>query len=613
MWHFRHIRHALTAAAAPCAVLTTLLLTPALPAQTTPRTDPVEELRRELRQPTDPSNNNALDYRQKTLKERLATLKTLSELRRALALTEWQDMPGRPLAIQKIDEDGRQAIAAKFKKGVDAVIKTGDADARLALAEMLAETGAIRGLLRDPRGDPIKTGFGRAMTPELIQLTTDRDPVVRAAAARSLGKVFPEPKAAAEAIKKVLESGSTQERRGAAEGLVNMIQVVSALQKTGQILGIGVEAKGEDVVDAARWILWAAGPGLAYSDPRVRELTLDAVLKSLQAFREQVPEPFDPSKLPPSDRPLTPRERKELKAAHDLVQDEQNSYAPLVAAARKLAEPLAALLNDPAPRVRLEARRVLETVGEARLRMLRRAGSVPALPAEGAAAAPLRPVAQKAAEGKEDPLAAAIEPGLHIIARGLRDPEAKIRLATVEFLETLEDAARPAVPLLVEALADSNRFVRWAAARAFSKIGPDPKRLGIVVPGLASLLRDPDVDVAKQAAMTLGSYGDAAAAAVPALAQTAALADPEVRVASMNALGGFSPAKAAAAVPALIAALTDRDAEVRKTAAETLGKVGPRARDAVPPLRVALRDENANVRRAASDAILSILAPVASK
>src|SRR5262249_15468552 len=141
-------------------------------------TDPVEDLRRELRQPTDPGNNNALEGRKKTLEKRLATLKTLSELRRALALTEWQDMPGRPTAIQEIDAAARQAIADKFKKGVNAVIKTGGTDARLALADMLSETGSIRSLAKDARGDPLKTGFGRAMTPELIQLTRDRDPVV---------------------------------------------------------------------------------------------------------------------------------------------------------------------------------------------------------------------------------------------------------------------------------------------------------------------------------------------------------------------------------------------------------------------------------------------------
>jgi HEAT repeat protein len=247
---------------------------------------------------------------------------------------------------------------------------------------------------------------------------------------------------------------------------------------------------------------------------------------------------------------------------------------------------------------------VLEAIGEARLRMRRYADSVPQLPDEGAAA-------QKAEAGREDLLAQALEQGLLVIGRGLREPDAKTRLATVEFLETLEDAAAPAVPVLVEALEDRNRFVRWAAARAFSKIGP--VRLPLVVPALASLLRDPDVDVAKQAAVTLGSYGDGSAAAVPALAQAAELADPEVRVDSMRALGGMSPAVAAPAVPALVTALTNRDADVRRTAAETLGRIGPRARSAVPPLRVALRDENPNVRRAASDAILSILAPVVSK
>jgi HEAT repeat protein len=576
-------------------------LAPSLSAQTAPPTDPVEELRRDLRQPIDPTNKAALKHRKELLEKHIDSLKTLSDLRRALAITPgWRDMPGQPPEIREIDEAARKAIGEKFKKGANAVIKTGGVDARVALADMLGEMGPeIRSLIPEDTA-----GFGRAMAPELVELTRDKTPAVRAAAAQALGKVFPVPETAAKALKEVLESGTAEERRGAAQGLVNLIQVVSALEKTGRSQ-TGVEAKGPDVLEAARRIIEVAKPGLTYSDPRVRALTLDAVLKSLNAFREQIKEP-DP-KLPPTGRPLSPFERKVIDEARAAVDAEQKLYQPVVKAILAQRQPLARLMDDPDPKVRLEARKALEAVGDARLRIRRLVASVAAFPAQGVAA-PLVPAAQKVEEGKEDWLAEALKPGLNIVARGLRDPDPKIRLVTVEFLESLEDAAEPAVPVLVEALGDKNRFVRWAAARAFSKIGPD--QLG-VVPGLASLLRDPDVDVAKQAATTLGGYADKAAAAVPALAQAAALADPEVRVASMTALGGMPPAAAAAAVPALVTALTNRDAEVRRVAAETLGKLGPRARDAVPPLRVAVRDDNPNVRRAASDAILSILAPVA--
>jgi HEAT repeat protein len=602
MWHFRHFRHSLTAAAAPGALLAALLLAPARPAQAVPPQDPVEELRRDLRyQPG--SDAQAIKYREDILTKRIDALTTLADLRRALALTEWKFVATEFDEVSRVDAQARQKVGEKFRKGVKAVIARGDALARIAVADMLGEMGAeIRSLT--PKDN---AGFGRSMTPELIQLTKDRDPSVRAAAARALGKIFPDPKTAAKEFKRLLDSGGDEQHLGAAQGLVNMIQTVAALQKTGRAQ-TGVEATGADVLDASRWVIEVAPPGMTYSNPRVRELTLDAVQRSLQAFREQIPEPFETKEFAPPDRQITPQERKKIVAARERVREINEQMDPIVKGVRKLARPLVQVLEDSDPAVRLAARKALESVGEARLRLKRLESSVPALPGEKGvkgAAAPLLLVSQKGQEEIDD-LSKAVEPGLLVIARGVSDPDPRIRLAAVEFLESLEDAAAPAVPVLVSALSDPNRFVRWAAGRAFAKMGP--VRVGVVVPALACLLRDSDVDVAKQAANTLESYADDAAPAVPALAQAAALADPEVRVAAMNALSAVGKA-AAPAVPALVTALGHRDAEVRKTAAETLGKIGPNARDAVSALRVALRDDNPTVRRAASDAILSILTP----
>ena len=53
------------------------------------------------------------------------------------------------------------------------------------------------------------------------------------------------------------------------------------------------------------------------------------------------------------------------------------------------------------------------------------------------------------------------------------------------------------------------------------------------------------------------------------------------------------------AVPALIEALRHEDEFMRMEAAETLGEIGPEARQAIPTLNAALQDEVENVRRAA--------------
>ena len=126
------------------------------------------------------------------------------------------------------------------------------------------------------------------------------------------------------------------------------------------------------------------------------------------------------------------------------------------------------------------------------------------------------------------------------------------------------------------------------------------------VPALAKLLSDPDLDVRMATATTLGHYGPAAKAAVPALIVDVSRGDAEVRVAAigLEAMGK----EALPAVKFLSDSLNNSDKRVRQASAEVLGKLGEGAAQAEAPLRRVLNDEDPEVRKAASDALLSILA-----
>ncbi len=96
-----------------------------------------------------------------------------------------------------------------------------------------------------------------------------------------------------------------------------------------------------------------------------------------------------------------------------------------------------------------------------------------------------------------------------------------------------------------------------------------------ILPGvqaLADALKDKDADVRKNAALSLGRYGD----------------------------------KAVPAVPALIEALKDGAVDVRGAAAVALGRIGPPAKDAASGLADLLKDKQADVRGAAALALLRI-------
>jgi HEAT repeat protein len=380
------------------------------------------------------------------------------------------------------------------------------------------------------------------------------------------------------------------------------VQVPAGLQKKGKSQ-TGVEAFREDLLDAAREAVAASGVPMKDNDVQVRRFGIDAMLQGATAFREMVREPYQVSDFPPKDRPPDADEMKKIREAQRDVAKEEALFAPLIQAAKGQARPLAQALTDSDSDVRTKARQTLEMLGNARLRLRRLVDSVPELPV----AAAVQPARALQKEGKQDELSLAIAPALEVVQRGVRDPNVVVRRSTLDFLESLEENSAPAVPAIVGALSDPDRFVRWAAARTLGKIGP--VRTDLTVPALARLLRDRDLDVSLIADATLKSFGPYAKAAVPALIDATKVGDAEARVAALQTLTSVGVADAGGSIPAVIEALGNTDARVRRAAAETLGSFGPAASGAVPPLRGLLQDEDGEVRRAASDALLNIQPP----
>jgi HEAT repeat protein len=191
----------------------------------------------------------------------------------------------------------------------------------------------------------------------------------------------------------------------------------------------------------------------------------------------------------------------------------------------------------------------------------------------------------------------------------------------------------------VKSLSDPDRFVRWAAVRTLGRLAP--REANLVVPAVARLLEDGDLDVEVAAATALERYGPQATDAVTALAQRSTHGDAEIRIAAMRVLvaigndaapalpsvarnlvtqlagisadfdllqpGRTTPGAERAALSAAATLLgAPQPARIRVTAAETLGRFGKLAAAAAPVLQQALSDIDPDVRRAASEALLKI-------
>jgi HEAT repeat protein len=588
---------ALFSAPAGAGALAVLLAGLAAPPARAQQFDPVEDVRTALQgQFGIEGNKAAIEARRNNLKAAAERLVSIGDMRRALALTEWRDndIQFSP-NVAAVDREIRADIAKRFTKVIDDVIASGDATTKVAAARMLGEMGSsIRGL-----GPNDTFGLGRTFTPQLVSLLGASEPQVREEAARALGKVNPEPKPAVAALTKTLKQDPPAVRRAAAEALADLVSTSVQLRKKGRSQSgqpsVDFKKEKELLVALMTEVVPAAGQCQKDSDAIVRRGGLSAIVQVGAAFTDLILDPEDATKMPVAG--LKPEnwskyDKETVAKARGLLDEEAKLFGPLEAALKDQGDALAAALKDSDMDTRVLARQALELIGSARQRLIRRDASVP------------RDVGTPA---MPDVLGEALKPGLLVIAKRVADPDPQVRTATIYFLETLEDGAAPAVPYLVVALSDEDRFVRWAAARTLGRIGP--AHTDVSVPALARLLtREEDSDVREVVANTLRRYGTAARASAPALIALIGAGESEAREAAIRALVSVG-ADPKAAVPALQSALRSNAPNVRKAAADALGSYGPAAAAAVPDLRMMLDDEDGTVRIAVADALLSIGRP----
>ena len=573
--------------------------------------DPVDELSQALKVPVIDVGTGELRAREAILTRLINKLRTVSELRRALALDDWldkeQDISVR--AEAKLDQKIRSEVAARYIDAIRASLASNEPLRQTATAALLSDLGiGLRGV--PSQGGNFRGGLNSVFGPDLARLLKSGNPRVESAAARALGQINPEPKVAVPALADLLKSGNVEERRAAVASLGNLIKNMTPIV-AGKAKGVSaVVISPDELVAMAAAVVPPAAGALDDADPEVRRSSAEALLQAAAALSDLIGQPknFRPFF---EGRTLTPDERAEIEALRRELAQERTRIAPLAKTLGEQAPRLARAMRDPDAQTRLMARKALEEMGNALQRQERREANIPSPNGDGKSGersgeeqSSLNQAQPPALPGA--PLTKALEEDIRVLVRGLQDPDLAIRLATIDVLEMFGTAARSAAPDLVKALRDPNRFVRWAAARTLGKMAPvDPEQ---VVPGLAFLLNDQDLDLRLQAANSLGLYGAEARAAVPALTQTVSRGDGEIRRAAMLALAAIGPDNGRAAIPAITGELTHHNPQVRQAAAQVLGRFGPAARSAERALMERAEvDSDIDVRKAASDALLDIL------
>jgi HEAT repeat protein len=176
----------------------------------------------------------------------------------------------------------------------------------------------------------------------------------------------------------------------------------------------------------------------------------------------------------------------------------------------------------------------------------------------------------------------------------------ELRPAVMVVFSKIGRGAGAALPSIYRAVNDSAPEVRAPAIAALASVeNDDAKALNAIIP-LAD--RNQTGTVRRAAAHALGKYGPAAAPAVPRLI---ALLDREnERGEAMRALKSIG----VHSVPDLVTMLAVHDSRVRTFACESLGTLGPDAKDAAPKLREVAEEDSA-VRESAKAALKKIEPP----
>src|SRR5439155_516693 len=115
-----------------------------------------------------------------------------------------------------------------------------------------------------------------ALAPLLVLATKDREPQVREAAARALGRINADTEEAFTALGQMLRTGDVGARRAAAEAMVNIMRQISPAELKNRTAATPLEL-ADRVIKAGKLLLPIAGRGIADRDVEVRRPCVGAI------------------------------------------------------------------------------------------------------------------------------------------------------------------------------------------------------------------------------------------------------------------------------------------------------------------------------------------------
>ncbi len=420
---------------------------------------------------------------------------------------------------------------------------------------------------------------GRTAIPTLIDLVKhDKDNLVRAEAARSLGYLAEPTSEAVPALADSIVDKDPRVRRSAVRALVR----IHPGPKIGLPLYVKVLQSADpgtvaEVISTAAELGEKVVPGAtaALKEPKARYWGLLLLGEVGPAAKSAVP---DIVPLLSDEGPVIRRQ-----AAMTL-----GEIGP---AAKNAVPALIKSLDDKEAAARFGAAYALGKIGDSR--------ASSALEKEMTGSGPLflRTVCAWALMRINPDDAKISDEAVKLLGESLKSEDVRVRRGAARGLAELKRPPEKAIGPLLAAMGDSDPLVLESVAQALAKAG------GGHVEEIAAALSDK----ARRdcAVRTLVGLGSECASAVPQLSESLGDSRPMFRREALFALAKIGP-EAAKAVPQIQAELNDETPEVQYAAVYTLGKIGPAAKSAAPALRKNLSSDDAFLKMASVWALLQI-------
>lgn len=402
--------------------------------------DAVEAFRLELR--ANPGDTAAWEAR---LRRRAAELVSLKEVREALQLAEWHSATGDN-RLKGVETRLRVELMARLVEGYRQTLKSADSRSAAQLLERLDEV---------TQGRNASVSILEAcaeLLPELERQVRQGEPEARQSGLRVIGRIPSKQETVLGVLKELANPDQPAETRYlAAEALESQARLKTR-----------AEDKSKPSYEPMGSFCQAAGPIIgilaADSQPRVRRLAMTAAGLVASGLNTSLTEPI-----------ITPAgSDPEAYLAQSPIHADQKA---MIQAVRVLMGAAGAALRDPDAAVRVQSQKFFDETARARL-------------------------AWKALPGLsgDDPLREGFKSVLPTLIEALRDPEARVRRATIDVLESMGPEAVSAASAIEGALGDQDAFVRWAAIRSLSTLGSEAAKPAL--PRMRSLAaNDPDTDV----------------------------------------------------------------------------------------------------------------------